>query len=166
MWLRPLMARSTTGTRGWAGAAHHAVRAGQDELHEYSLQALDRIARPVGGKALLAVLWPLIDAWSKGGEWQRRHAALMTIAQIAEGCYKVLLQDAALAALVAICCGAAGDAHAVVKWCACQAIGQVCTGAHHRPLALSLPALLRLQGHHSRGFAQTCRTSCACLWEE
>ena len=115
------MARGVTG---------HALRgAGQDELHEYSLQALDRIARPIGGKFLLSTLWPLIDAWSKSPEWERRHAALLSIAQIAEGCAKVLTQDNALKALVGICCTAANDAHPIVKWCACQAIGQVCTGA-------------------------------------
>ena len=94
------------------------------------MQGLDRIAAPIGGKHLLSVLWPLIDEWSKSGEWQRRHAALLSIAQVAEGCCNVLLQEQALKALVTTCCNAANDPHAVVKWCACQAIGQVCTGAH------------------------------------
>jgi importin-5 len=52
----------------------------------------------------------------------------MSIAQIAEGCRKVLLDDKALASLVAVSTRAAHDAHAIVKWSACQAIGQVCTG--------------------------------------
>ena len=106
-----------------------AQHAGQDEIHEYALQGLDRIAKPIGGKVLLGVLWPLIESWAKAPEWQKRHAALMCIAQIAEGCAKMLMQDAALKSLVAICCTAAVDSHAIVKWCACQAIGQVCTGA-------------------------------------
>jgi hypothetical protein len=53
----------------------------------------------------------------------------MSIAQIAEGCRKVLLDDTALASLVAVTSRAAHDAHPIVKWSACQAIGQVCTGA-------------------------------------
>ena len=60
----------------------------RDELHEYSLQGLDRIAQPITGQHLLGTLWPLIEEWSKSGEWQRRHAALLTIAQVAEGCCK------------------------------------------------------------------------------
>ena len=104
------------------------MRAGQSDLYEASLQGLDRIARPIGGKFLLGCLWPLITAWSKDADWRRRAGALCAIAQIAEGCRKSLLPDAHLAALMGICCNAVTDLHAFVKWSACQAIGQVCTG--------------------------------------
>ena len=113
--------------------------AGQDEMHEYALQALDRIAKPITGKSLLPVLWPIIETWAKSGEWERRHAALLTIAQVAEGCVKMLMQDNALQALVSICCAAAEDSHPIVKWCSCQAIGQVCTGACTAGRALVAP---------------------------
>lgn len=115
-------------------ALTHSRVAGQTELYEASLQSLDRIARPIGGKFLLGCLWPLINAWSKDEDWRKRAGALCAIAQIAEGCRKALLPDAHLAALMGICCGAISDTHAFVKWSACQAIGQVCTGA-----ALSIP---------------------------
>lgn len=125
-------------SEGVAGAYGGARRAGQDELHDCGLQGLDRIARPIGGKVLLSHLWPLVDAWSKDGDWRKRYAALMCIAQIAEGSRKVLLADAALASLVGVLTAHSGDSHAIVKWSVCQAIGQVCTGARRR-LAAAAP---------------------------
>lgn len=105
--------------------------AGQSELYESALQGLDRIAKPIGGKFLLGNLWPLIDQWMKDGDWRKRAGSLCAIAQVAEGCRKALLPQAPLQALVKICCDAVMDTHPIVKWAACQAIGQICTGVTH-----------------------------------
>jgi importin-5 len=113
-----------------------SVVAGQSDLYECALQGLDRIAKPIGGKFLLANLWPFIEQWAKDGDWRRRAGALCAIAQVAEGCRKALLPQAPLQALMKICCDAVMDSHPIVKWAACQAIGQICTGAHPLPLHL------------------------------
>jgi importin-5 len=110
-----------------------SVVAGQSDLYECALQGLDRIAKPIGGKFLLANLWPFIEQWAKDGDWRRRAGALCAIAQVAEGCRKALLPQAPLQALMKICCDAVMDSHPIVKWAACQAIGQICTGAHPLP---------------------------------
>lgn len=77
----------------------------------------------------MPVLSPLIQAWVQARDWKMRQASLMVIAQVAEGCRKVMLEDSALSSLMALCCNAATDSHSHVKWACCQAIGQICTGA-------------------------------------
>eukprot|EP00892_Ulva_mutabilis_P010754 jgi/Ulvmu1/8050/UM004_0287.1 len=134
----------------YAAIEEEDLDSGQTELYEASLQGLDRIARPVGGKFLLSCLWPLITAWAKDADWRKRAGSLCAIAQIAEGCRKALMPDAHLAALMNICCSSVADSHAFVQWSACQAIGQVCTDLatkvqrkHHEAMVKALMHLMR-----------------------
>ena len=55
----------------------------------------------------------------------RRHAGLMALAQIAEGCQKVM--TAQVSQLVSLIVNAARDPHPRVRWAFCQTIGQLCT---------------------------------------
>ena len=123
--------------------------AGQGMLYEYGQEALDRIAKAIGGKVLMTVLSPIIQSWSTDADWKKRQAVLIAISQVAEGCRKVMLEDAMLASIMALCCAATGDSHSHVKWAACQAIGQVCTDLalkvqkkHHGDIMRSLIKLM------------------------
>lgn len=56
-------------------------------------QALDRIARAMGGKYTLPVAFTVIPQLLGSSKWQHRHAALMSISAIAEGCQDIMLGE-------------------------------------------------------------------------
>jgi hypothetical protein len=63
---------------------------GNGELFDDGQEALDRVAIALGGKALVPAAAQLLPLWlGDGGDWRKRHAALICLAQIAEGCSKV-----------------------------------------------------------------------------
>jgi len=49
-------------------------------------EALDRLAIALGGKAMMPVLFGIIQEWFPSDDWKKRHAALMAISQSGEGC--------------------------------------------------------------------------------
>jgi hypothetical protein len=107
------------------GAAQHEDE-GHGELFDGGQEYLDRAAIALGGKALLPAAGTLLPAWlSDASDWRKRHAALICLAQIAEGCEKQM--RAQLEPLVGMCLAGLQDPHAKVRWAACQALGQMCT---------------------------------------
>lgn len=99
---------------------------GCGDLFDSGQEFLDRVAISLGGKALVPAAGALLPAWLQdAGDWRKRHAALICLAQIAEGCAKVMLEQ--LQPLVGMCLQGLGDPHARVRWSACQALGQMCT---------------------------------------
>ncbi|KAF8055485.1 IPO5 [Scenedesmus sp. PABB004] len=86
----------------------------------------------------------LLPVWLGDADWRKRHAALICLAQIAEGCQKLMEEQ--VEALVAMCLTGLRDSHAKVRWAACQALGQMCTDLgpelQTRCGAAVLPALL------------------------
>lgn len=79
----------------------------------------------LGGNALVPAAGALLPTWLADADWRKRHAALICLAQIAEGCQKVMLGQ--VEPLVDMCLKGLGDAHAKVRWASCQALGQMCT---------------------------------------
>jgi hypothetical protein len=68
--------------------AHRAVPS--SPLPSCALQAcLDRVALSLGGNAMAASLGPVLTAWARDGDWKKRAAVLISLAQVAEGCQKV-----------------------------------------------------------------------------
>lgn len=57
----------------------------------------------------------LLTAWLADGDWRKRHASLICLAQIAEGCTKVMLQQ--IEPLVDMCIKGLQDVHP--KVCVC-----------------------------------------------
>jgi hypothetical protein len=122
---------------------------GEGELYDFGQQCLDRLALALGGKTLVPVAGAALPAlMADAGDWRRRHAALICLAQVAEGCAKVMGEEEVSGQLVGLCLAGAADPHARVRWAACQALGQLCTDlgpglqeAHH---ARVLPALMAL----------------------
>ncbi|QHO15758.1 Importin [Arachis hypogaea] len=61
-----------------------------DESSNYSIgqECLDRLSISLGGNTIVPVASEQLPAYSAAPEWQKRHAALIALAQIAEGCSK------------------------------------------------------------------------------
>jgi len=99
---------------------------GNGELFDVGLEGLDRLAIALGGNSVMPIITQLLPAFLQdAADWKKRHAALMTLAQIAEGCVKVLTNH--ISWTVDICVAGLQDAHAKVRWSACQAVGQLST---------------------------------------
>ncbi|XP_020274908.1 importin subunit beta-3-like isoform X1 [Asparagus officinalis] len=64
-------------------------------------------------------------AYIAAPEWQKHHAALITLAQIAEGCSKVTIKN--LEQVVHMVLNSFQDPHPRVRWAAINAIGQLST---------------------------------------
>ncbi|KAK6633230.1 hypothetical protein RUM44_003831 [Polyplax serrata] len=85
--------------------------------------ALDRLACGLGGKTILPVIVENIPNMLANPDWKYRHAALMAISAIGEGCHKQMehmlpqIMDALLNFLQ--------DPHPRVRYAACNAVGQM-----------------------------------------
>ena len=66
---------------------------GEGERYEFGQECLDRLALAVGGNTLAPLAAPALGRLLISPEWRSRHAALICLAQIAEGCAKVLLKQ-------------------------------------------------------------------------
>ena len=134
--------------------------AGETELYEFGQECLDRISISIGGKSMLPVAGQAFSALMADGDWKKRHAALVGLAQIAEGCEKVMKQEPVMSELVAMCVKGMSDQHAKVRWAACQGLGQLCTDlgpdlqeSHHESILRALIGLMedfanpRVQAH-------------------
>lgn len=97
---------------------------GHGELYEFGQECLDRVAISFKGKAVVPVAGQMLNIWIQDQDWKKRHATLICLAQIAEGCSKVMLKE--IDALTEMCLRGLSDPMAKVRWAACQAIGQMC----------------------------------------
>ncbi|XP_059288765.1 uncharacterized protein LOC132042163 [Lycium ferocissimum] len=83
-------------------------------------KCLDRFSLALGGKSIAHVAIEQLSAYSDAPEWEKRHAALIALAYIAEGCSKVMIKN--LEQLVTIVLNCFQDPHPRVRWAACCAI--------------------------------------------
>jgi hypothetical protein len=134
---------------------------GLGERYEVGQECLDRIAIALGANSVLPCAAQLIpQLLADQSDWRKRHAGLVALAQIAEGCSKGMLKD--VAGAVGPCLQACvSDPHPRVRWAAVNAIGQLCTDLgprlQEKAHAQILPALLsamedkshRVQAHAS-----------------
>ncbi|PVV04701.1 hypothetical protein BB560_000793 [Smittium megazygosporum] len=97
----------------------------EDEVASFGEQFLDRLACSIGGKQLLPIAFNLISPMLTAPEWQKRHAALMAIAAIGEGCHKIMKKE--LASVINLICQNFKDPHPRVRYASCHAIGQLST---------------------------------------
>eukprot|EP00871_Galdieria_phlegrea_P002659 jgi/Galph1/3394/GphlegSOOS_G2049.1 len=89
-------------------------------------EALDRIALAFGGKTLLPVAFQTLPHFLANEQsWVHRHAAILAISQIGEGCREQM--EAQLEAVVDMVLQRFQDPHARVRWAAINCIGQMCT---------------------------------------
>jgi hypothetical protein len=128
----------------WHGAETEDEDAGETSNYSVGQECLDRIAMAVGGNTIIPVASELLQAYLTAPEWQKHHAALIALAQIAEGCSKVMTKN--LQQVVAMVLNSFQDPHPRARWAAINAIGQLSTDLgpdlqnqfHH----LVLPALV------------------------
>ncbi|KAL4855412.1 Importin-5 [Chlorella vulgaris] len=74
---------------------------GEGDLFDFGQECLDRAALSLGANTVAASAGALLPVLLADGDWKRRHAALITIAQIAEGCCKVFVKQ--MEGLVTLC---------------------------------------------------------------
>lgn len=97
--------------------------AGQGELFDVGQECLDRLALSMGGKTILPAASQVLPVYAQDQDWKKRHAGLIVLAQIAEGCQKEMLLQ--LGPIIDLCLSGARDPHPRVRWAAFQALGQL-----------------------------------------
>uniref|UniRef100_A0A667ZJA7 Karyopherin (importin) beta 3 n=1 Tax=Myripristis murdjan TaxID=586833 RepID=A0A667ZJA7_9TELE len=87
--------------------------------------ALDRIACGLGGKIVLPMIKQHIMQMLQNPDWKYRHAGLMALSAIGEGCHQQM--EAILNEIVSFVLLFCSDPHPRVRYAACNAIGQMAT---------------------------------------
>ena len=129
-------------------------------------EALDRLAMSVGGKSVLPIANNVMQQFLTNADWRFRHAGLMAVSQIGEGCAKQISQT--LGQVIQMVLQHFQDPHPRVKWAAINTIGQMATDFgpdlqenHHDTV---LPALMfamedgsaRVQSHAAAAVINFC----------
>lgn len=109
----------------WHGAETEDEDAGETTDYSVGQECLDRLAISLGGNTIVPVASELLPAYLSAPEWQKHHAALICLAQIAEGCSKVMIKN--LEQVVSMVLNSFHDPHPRVRWAAINAIGQLST---------------------------------------
>ncbi|MFS8008671.1 putative TOG domain, importin beta family [Helianthus anomalus] len=127
----------------WHSAEVEHEDAGETSNYSAGQEYLDRLSISLGGNTIVPVVSEVLPAYFAAPEWQKHHAALIALAQIAEGCSKVMTKN--LEQVVTMVLNSFHDPHPRARWAAINAIGQLSTDLgpdlqnkfHH----LVLPAL-------------------------
>ncbi|KAK7864488.1 hypothetical protein R5R35_003107 [Gryllus longicercus] len=87
--------------------------------------ALDRLACGLGGKTMMPHIEQNIPSMLANADWRYRHAALMALSAVGEGCHKQM--EALLPQIMDGVLSFLQDPHPRVRYAACNAIGQMST---------------------------------------
>lgn len=74
---------------------------GEGDLYDVGQECLDRISLALGGNTIAPIAQSLFVQLMADADWRKRHAALICLAQIAEGCVKVMTTN--MGSLVQMC---------------------------------------------------------------
>ena len=96
-----------------------------DSNHVAGEQTMDRLANKIGGKDLLPPTFTWLPRMLQSGAWRDKHAALMCISAISEGCAE--LMEGELNKVLELMMPTLHDVHPRVRWAACNALGQMST---------------------------------------
>lgn len=77
----------------WHSAEVEHEDAGETSNYSVGQECLDRLAIALGGNTIVPVASEQLPAYLAAPEWQKHHAALIALAQIAEGCSKVPMRN-------------------------------------------------------------------------
>lgn len=86
---------------------------------------MDRLANKLGGLAILAPTFNWLPRMMQSMSWKDKHAALMAISAISEGCREQMVGE--LRQVLDLVEPALKDAHPRVRWAGCNALGQMST---------------------------------------
>ena len=85
----------------------------------------NRLACGLGGKTVLPHINETLSEMLNAPGWKFRHAALMAISAVGEGCHKQI--QSMLPKIMSAVINFLGDSHPRVRYAACNAIGQMAT---------------------------------------
>ncbi|XP_073221997.1 uncharacterized protein [Cicer arietinum] len=109
----------------WHGAETEDEDAGETSNYGFGQECLDRLSIALGGNTIVPVASELLPTYLAAPEWQKHHAALIALAQIAEGSSKVMIKN--LEHVLSMVLNSFHDPHPRVRWAAINAIGQLST---------------------------------------
>ncbi|XLS55041.1 hypothetical protein HN51_004796, partial [Arachis hypogaea] len=104
----------------WPSAKTEDEDVGETSNYSVGQECLDRLSISLGGNTIIPIASEQLPAYLAAPEWQKRHAALIALAQIAEGCSKVMIKN--LDQVVAMVLNSFNDQHPRVRWAAINAI--------------------------------------------
>ncbi|PLB36379.1 nuclear import receptor PSE1 [Aspergillus candidus] len=96
-----------------------------DLNHVAGEQCMDRLANKLGGQVILPATFAWIPSMMSSSAWRDRHAALMAISAISEGCRDLMVGE--LDQVLALIVPALQDPHPRVRYAGCNALGQMST---------------------------------------
>ncbi|EGO55605.1 hypothetical protein NEUTE1DRAFT_148083 [Neurospora tetrasperma FGSC 2508] len=96
-----------------------------DSNHVAGEQCLDRLANKLGGAAILSPIFGWLPSMMNSPAWRDRHAALMALSAISEGCREEMIGE--LKQVLDLVVPALKDPHPRVRWAGCNALGQMST---------------------------------------
>lgn len=96
-----------------------------DLNHVAGEQCMDRLANKLGGQAVLPPTFNWLPRMVTSTAWRDRHAALMAISAISEGCRELMIGE--LDKVLDLVIPALRDPHPRVRWAGCNALGQMST---------------------------------------
>ncbi|CCX33785.1 armadillo-type protein [Pyronema domesticum] len=137
-----------------------------DLNHVAGEQCMDRLANRLGGNFILAPTFQWLPRMMTSSSWRDRHAALMAISAISEGCREMM--EGELDKILDLVVPALKDAHPRVRWAGCNALGQMSTDfagimqeKYHRIVLSSIIPVLespeaRVQSHAAAALVNFC----------
>ena len=96
-----------------------------DYNHVAGEQCIDRIAQKLGGSVILPPTFAWLPRMISSTSWRDRHAALMAISSISEGCRDLMIGE--LDQVLDLVIPSLKDPHPRVRWAGCNALGQMST---------------------------------------
>ncbi|KAF2200542.1 ARM repeat-containing protein [Delitschia confertaspora ATCC 74209] len=96
-----------------------------DMNHMAGEQCMDRLANKLGGQVILPPTFNWLPRMMTSSSWRDRHAALMAISAISEGCRELMVGE--LDKVLDLVLPALRDPHPRVRWAGCNAVGQMST---------------------------------------
>lgn len=137
-----------------------------DLNHVAGEQCMDRLANKLGGQAVLPPTFSWLPRMMTSTAWRDRHAALMAISAISEGCRELMIGE--LDKVLDLVIPALRDPHPRVRWAGCNALGQMSTDFagtmqekyHQVVLTNIIPVLnspeTRIQSHAAAALVNFC----------
>lgn len=127
---------------------------------------MDRLANKLGGQTVLPPTFNWLPRMMTSSAWRDRHAALMAISAISEGCRELMIGE--LDKVLDLVVPALQDPHPRVRWAGCNALGQMSTDFagtmqekyHQTVLSNIIPVLEsaepRVQSHAAAALVNFC----------
>ncbi|KAL6250246.1 importin subunit beta-3 [Rhinocladiella similis] len=96
-----------------------------DLNHVAGEQCMDRLANKLGGEVMLPATFTWLPRMMHSASWKDRHAALMAISAISEGCRDLMIGE--LDKVLELVVPSLRDPHPRVRFAGCNALGQMST---------------------------------------